>query len=76
MRETCSVKIMMASLFRLDFDNFVSAAPDSVDNNCITDQFIVSGGSSIPPICGTNTGQHGQSELVYSKIVEHGSKSI
>jgi hypothetical protein len=45
-------------LFRLDFDNFVTAAPDAVDNNCLTDLFVVSGGASIPPLCGTNTGQH------------------
>jgi hypothetical protein len=47
-------------LFRLDFDNFVTAAPDAVDNNCLTDLFVVSGGASIPPLCGTNTGQHSE----------------
>ena len=43
---------------RLDFDNMVLAQPESTDHQCQDDQFIVSGGSPIPAICGTNTGIH------------------
>merc|ERR550532_3154491 len=43
---------------RLDFDNFVLAQPESTDHQCQDDQFIVSGGSPIPAICGTNSGAH------------------
>ena len=51
------------NFFRLDFDNFVTASPDAVDQNCVTDQLVVSGGSTIPPICGTNTGQHSELDI-------------
>jgi len=43
---------------RLDFDNFVLAQPETTDHQCQDDQFIVSGGSPIPAICGTNSGAH------------------
>merc|ERR550532_972213 len=43
---------------RLDMDNFVLAQPEQTDHQCQDDQFIVSGGSPIPAICGTNSGAH------------------
>jgi len=43
---------------RLDMDNFVLAQPESTDHQCQSDQFIVSGGSPIPAICGINSGAH------------------
>lgn len=44
--------------FRLDFVNFVLAQPGALDNGCDRDQFLVTAGSKVPIICGTNTGQH------------------
>ena len=38
---------------RLDFYDFVLSQPESTDHQCQDDQFIVSGGSQIPAICGT-----------------------
>jgi len=43
---------------RLDVENMVLAQPESTDHKCDFDQFIVSGGSPIPAICGTNKGLH------------------
>jgi len=43
---------------RLDFANFVLAQPEGTDSKCRDDLFIVSGGSPVPSICGTNTGAH------------------
>ena len=37
---------------RLNFHNFVLRQPESIDHQCQDDQFIVSGGSPIPGICG------------------------
>ena len=42
----------------------MTAAPDSVDQNCVTDQLVVSGGTTIPAICGTNTGQHSKNPVL------------
>ncbi|CAH1390974.1 unnamed protein product [Nezara viridula] len=44
--------------YRIDFDKFVLAAPEPVNNVCNNDQFIVSGGNPIPGICGVNSGNH------------------
>ena len=46
------------SLSRLDLDNLILQQPESTDHKCNYDQLIVTGGSPIPAICGTNTGQH------------------
>ena len=34
------------------------AQPEATDNTCKDDLFIVTGGSPVPSICGTNTGAH------------------
>ncbi|PNF30477.1 hypothetical protein B7P43_G12146, partial [Cryptotermes secundus] len=44
--------------FRLDFDQFNIAGPESVNHMCNNDQFIVAGGNPAPPICGINNGNH------------------
>lgn len=44
--------------FRLDFDQFVLAGPETQNHVCNSDQFLVSGGSPVPTICGTNSGEH------------------
>jgi len=43
---------------RLDVEDMVLAQPESTDHKCDFDQFIVTGGSPIPAICGTNSGLH------------------
>lgn len=45
---------------RLDFDQFNIAGPEPINNVCDNDQFIVSGGNSIPAICGLNNGNHSE----------------
>lgn len=44
--------------FRLDLDHFAIAGPERLNNVCNTDQFLVSGGSPAPTICGTSHGDH------------------
>ena len=46
------------ALPRLDIDDMVLAQPEATDHKCDFDQFIVTGGSPLPAICGTNTGLH------------------
>lgn len=45
---------------RLDFDQFNLAGPETVNHICNTDQFLVSGGSQAPSVCGTSTGDHSE----------------
>jgi len=45
---------------RLDFFVMVLVQPEGNDSLCNRDQFIVTGGSRVPSICGTNTGQHSE----------------
>lgn len=42
----------------MDFENFSIAQPEAVNHICNTDQFLVSGGSPVPMICGTSHGDH------------------
>ena len=44
------------------------AQPESTDHQCQDDQFIVSGGSPIPAICGTNSGAH--SKMRYKLLLK------
>ena len=46
--------------FRLDFDQFNIAGPEPINNICNNDQFIVSGGNTVPGICGMNNGNHSE----------------
>ncbi|XP_018013364.1 uncharacterized protein LOC108670405 [Hyalella azteca] len=43
--------------FRLDFDEFSVVGPDD-SSDCVTDFLGVTGGSSVPKLCGDLTGQH------------------
>lgn len=43
---------------RLDFDHFSLMGPETVNHVCNSDQFLVSGGSPAPTICGTAMGDH------------------
>ena len=42
-------------------DNMILAQPETTDNQCQSDQFIVSGGTPVPALCGTLTGSHSKS---------------
>ena len=62
---------------RLDMENFVLAGPESTDNTCMNDEFYVTGGStSLPTVCGTNSGQHSKTPVIRGKVLENESKLI
>ncbi|KAJ8935637.1 hypothetical protein NQ318_015614 [Aromia moschata] len=42
----------------LDFDQLNIMGPEPINHICNYDQFIVSGGSPVPTICGNNMGNH------------------
>ncbi|XP_025075050.1 uncharacterized protein LOC105430978 isoform X2 [Pogonomyrmex barbatus] len=44
--------------YRLDFVQFNIRGPETMNNVCTYDQFIVSGGNPVPTICGNNDGNH------------------
>ncbi|RZF44247.1 hypothetical protein LSTR_LSTR003887 [Laodelphax striatellus] len=44
--------------YRIDFIQFSLMGPEQVNHLCNSDQFLVSGSSPVPPICGKNTGSH------------------
>ena len=76
--EICQVSIIMRQIFfgvhgwmtffhfalqiRIDFETFDISPPD-FRGQCSTDFFLVTGGSPVPTLCGTNTGQHGDNQL-------------
>lgn len=43
---------------RLDLEIFTIAGPEPLNHICSTDQFLVSGGSPVPIICGSSNGEH------------------
>ena len=47
---------------RLDIVDMLLAQPETTDSKCDFDQFIITGGSPIPAICGVNTGLHSKYE--------------
>lgn len=54
-------KLLMYSYSgRLDFTQFNIRGPETVNNVCTYDQFIVSGGNPVPTICGNNNGNHSE----------------
>lgn len=44
--------------YRLDFEQFTLAGPEPINHICNYDQFIISGSSTVPIICGVNSGNH------------------
>lgn len=44
--------------YRIDLEHFSIAGPEPLNHVCNTDQFLVSGGSPAPTICGTSHGEH------------------
>ncbi|XP_011160870.1 uncharacterized protein LOC105196560 [Solenopsis invicta] len=60
--ESCQVTLMKSNpdvcQYRLDFVQFNIRGPETVNNVCVYDQFIVSGGNPVPTICGNNDGNH------------------
>lgn len=59
---SCQLTIMKQNpnicQYRLDFEQFVLMGPETLNNLCTTDQFLVSGSTPVPMICGINTGNH------------------
>lgn len=59
---SCQVTVMKSSpnvcQIRLDFEQFAIMGPETDNHVCNNDQFMVSGGGAVPPICGLNTGHH------------------
>lgn len=48
-------------IFRMDFDEFRLMGPETENNICENDQFIIAGApNSVPIICGINTGNHSE----------------
>ncbi|XP_018377834.1 PREDICTED: uncharacterized protein LOC108770662 [Trachymyrmex cornetzi] len=60
--ESCQVTIVKLDpdvcQYRLDFVQFNIRGPETTNNICVYDQFIVSGGNPVPTICGNNDGNH------------------
>ncbi|KAI4496548.1 hypothetical protein M0804_000358 [Polistes exclamans] len=60
--ESCQLTLLKSNpdvcQFRLDFVQFMIRGPETTNNLCTYDQFIVSGGNPVPTICGTNNGNH------------------
>ncbi|XP_053987568.1 uncharacterized protein LOC128880976 [Hylaeus volcanicus] len=82
--ESCQLTLLKSHpdvcQFRLDFLEFNIRGPETTNNQCIYDQFIVSGGNPVPTICGSNTGNHvyvdagvGQTNPVTLTFVTSGS---
>lgn len=53
---------------RLDFVTMMLSPPEGNNTNCNSDQFLVTGGSRVPPICGTNSGQHSTAKQNIDKL--------
>lgn len=43
----------------------VLMGPETLNNMCNNDQFIVSGGSPVPTLCGVNTGNHSKPNISF-----------
>lgn len=43
---------------RLDLEHFSVSGPEPLNHVCNTDQFLVSGGSPVPILCGNAHGEH------------------
>lgn len=43
---------------RLDLEHFSVSGPEPLNHVCNTDQFLVSGGSPVPILCGNGHGEH------------------
>ena len=50
-------------------ENTILAQPETTDNQCQSDQFIVSGGTPVPALCGTLTGSHSKPLLITSPLL-------
>ncbi|XP_020295651.1 deleted in malignant brain tumors 1 protein-like [Pseudomyrmex gracilis] len=82
--ESCQVTLVKSHpdvcQYRLDFAQFNIRGPETTNNVCSYDQFIVSGGNPVPTICGNNNGNHmyvdtgvGQTNPVTLTFVTSGS---
>ena len=48
----------------MDFETFEISPPDN-RGQCVTDFFLVTGGSPVPTICGLNSGQHSKYVIIW-----------
>ena len=48
----------------MDFETFEISPPDN-RGQCVTDFFLVTGGSPVPTICGLNSGQHSKYFIIW-----------
>lgn len=58
-----SSSFIVNDVCRLDFEHFTIAGPEPINHICNTDQFLVSGGSPAPTICGTSHGDHSKCNI-------------
>ena len=56
---------------KVEFDLFDLSDPDQ-DGQCSTDFFLATGGSPVPQLCGTNSGQH----IIYSVTPNSGPSQL
>lgn len=54
---------------RLDFDKFNIMGPETMNNVCNNDQFIVTGGNPVPAICGNNVGNHSKCIKILNSVI-------
>lgn len=48
---------------------FLSSGPDIQNHICNSDQFLVSGGSIVPVLCGTSNGDHCMNQCAYELLI-------
>ena len=59
-----SFNIISKLKVRVDFETFEISPPDN-RGQCVTDFFLVTGGSPVPTICGLNSGQHSKYFIIW-----------
>lgn len=68
---SCQLTVMKSKpdicQIRIDFEHFSISGPEPLNHVCSTDQFLVSGGSPAPIICGTSHGEHSNLVLVFDE---------
>lgn len=59
---SCQLTVLKMSAnicqIRLDLEHFSVSGPEPLNHVCNTDQFLVSGGSPVPILCGNAHGEH------------------
>lgn len=55
---------------RLDLEHFSVSGPEPLNHVCNTDQFLVSGGSPVPILCGNAHGEHSNYNRIFKLYLE------